>query len=292
MNAFTFRKLREKNYFEGYYVRFYDAEDNVNLAFIFAVTYNEEDPHAFLQVFDGIKRENTYHRYPLSDFDFEEERLTLGPNTLTSEHLSIDTPNHKLDIRFRRKVLPPKKSAMGFLKKLPLQCYQEVLLLDGEADATTHERRNFSGKIYMEKTYGRAFPKRWLWVQANNFTDASVALSLAGGSVPFLMFRPFGFFVLLKHGDRTYRFASYNASRIKTSQNGDTMMVTVRKGRYRLDIRITPSKPTRLSGPADKGKMGRDVYETLDANLHIALKKKSTILLKDKAACAALEWML
>ncbi len=295
MNAFLFQNLRDTNYFEGFYVRFFDREHTVNIACIFAVTFNEEDPHAFLQVFDGLKRENRYHRYPLSAFSFENGVLTLENNTLTTKGMKIDTETCKLSVEFTKKTSPPHKSAMGFLRKFPLQCHQDVIFINGEGEAT-FQREDMSlkvrGKVYMETTYGKSFPRRWLWLQANAFKASNASLSVAGGSVPFLCFQPFAFFVLLTHKNKTYRFATYNASTLKISQEHGTMKVTVRKGRLRLELFVSPSQATTLLGPSDDGKMDREVYETLDAKVALTLKKGSTILLEDKAEHAGLEWML
>ena len=65
MKSFTYQNRRKKDYFEGWYTRLVDIENNINIAVIFALTKNELDPHAFIQVYDGVELTNKYFRFDI-----------------------------------------------------------------------------------------------------------------------------------------------------------------------------------------------------------------------------------
>ena len=54
MNTFEYRNLKKKNYFEGWYQRVTDENNNINYSIIFAITKDENDSHSFIQIFDVV----------------------------------------------------------------------------------------------------------------------------------------------------------------------------------------------------------------------------------------------
>ena len=173
MNTFEFKNKKNKNYFEGWYLRVVDETKNVNFAFIFAVTKDIEDPHAFIQVYDGVALTNKYHRFNIEDFHYLKDTVYIKDNYLSLEkmYLKVEGIEIKIDIQNIVKINKKGKnnSAMSYMAKFPLECFQEVNIIDGQYSGELiidNETKSISGKTYMEKTYGSKFPEKWIWIQS------------------------------------------------------------------------------------------------------------------------------
>ncbi len=294
MKTFSLKKHHKTNHFEGFYVRVISDDYTHNYAFIFAVSTYEADPHAFLQIFDGIANTNQYYRYDVSDFTMEEGALFLGENRLSLNKLHIETDDFYGEFAIKSREVN-QKSAMGFLRFFPLECYQEVIFLNASIEGNVRvdgKKVPIKGKSYMEKTYGKNFPTQWYWIQANQFKNPDVFLSTSGGDVPLLGRRIFGFFAILKFQNKTYRFSSYKLSKIKMMQKNDTIILKFKSFRHTLEITTQLIKPTMLKGPSKYGKMDLDVSECLRNVVNITLLKGNRIIHQDTSEHTGVEWMI
>ncbi len=291
MKHFALKNKHPHSYFEGYYVRFHN--DTFSYAFIFAISKHPSDPHAFLQIFDGINHKNTYIRYETKSFYDDGETLHLGPNKLSEHKLMIATEALKLTASFDD-VISPEKSAMGYFRFLPLECFQEVLMLDGKLNGeliVNDQSHPIEAKCYMEKTYGRQFPKCWFWIQANRF-DGPISLSTGGGDIPLPLSKrhKFGFYAFLRVGEKIYRFGTFNRAKIDI-ENMPPYDIVILKGPYRLRMNLKPGKTTLLKGPHKGGKMTLDVPESLEAVIRVRLYKHKDLLLDVTSRNTGMEWM-
>jgi len=295
MKHFELKEKVPHNGFEGWYTRITDPKKGVNIAVIFAKTTYHKDPHGFIQIYDGTEKTNDYFRFDLTAFKATDEGVYLNNNHLSLQKMHIQAGSYDLDVTFSKPVHNAYKSAMGFLEKLPLETFQEVVLMEANFDGTLTfkgEKKTIQGKAYMEKTYGKKFPKTWFWLQANHFSKKGLALSMSGGHVPTLFFRPFGFFVLISTPDKVYRFATYNFAKFKSATNGDKVIFNIKKGRYHLTVEVTDHQPIKLVGPKDQGDMSLPVYECINAKTTLTLKKSNQVILEDASMYAGFEWMM
>ncbi len=289
MNRFSFKNVYHKNYFEGWYTRLINHAGTINLAIIFAMTTNETDPHAFIQIFDGNNHTNRYLRFPLEAFTYDRHVVNIEDNRLSIDRLVLNDELYKLDVTFNLEHSLKGKSAMGFLGWLRLECFQEVITLEDAFTGHINEQA-VDGTVYMEKTFGRKFPEQWFWLQSNRFAG-DTQVSLAGGRIPTFKKKPFGFFCLLKHDNKTYRFATYNGAKLKMNVIENTITFTIRSLLYRMEIKVAPHKTTMLKGPGDKAEMILDVAETLKANVTLDVYRGKQNIIHDKGEFAGLEWM-
>lgn len=294
MGHFALKSKVKTNGFEGWYVRFTDPQHALNTSLIFAHTTDETDPHAFIQVFDGVKKVNTYHRFDAHAFRFQNDVVHIGKNRLSMQDVYLEVPELTLKATFKKPVFNREKSAMGLLEKLPLETFQEVVIMGAQFTGTLTSQgrsKSITGKTYMEKTYGKKFPRTWFWVQANHFSKR-LYLSMSGGHVPTLKFRPFGFFVLLYTTTKSYRFATYNLSKIDIQETEGSYIFTVRKRALSLSVTVTHHTPTVLVGPTDGGKMVLDVLESIDAHVHIRLSHKNRLIVEAESPYGGFEYMM
>lgn len=293
MSKFSLKTHMKKNRFEGWYVRIIDPVQSINLAFIFAYTGYKEDPHAFIQVFDGVTHTNTYHRFEQASFDASGDMVAIDNNILSEDALTIRLKDMTLDVTFDYRDQLKQKSAMGFLAKFPLECYQEVLTMTSEVKGNISyrgESKSIDGTSYMEKTYGRKFPKTWFWLQANQF-DEDVSLSLSGGTVPTLFFYPFGFTMIIHVKGEELAFGTYNRASITRKEHNKIVTFTITKKPYRVTIDASLGTPTVLKGPSKYGNMNLDVLESLDASVSLSVKKDGKTLYHGNSLYGGFEWM-
>ena len=285
MNTFEFRNLKKKNYFEGWYQRLVDEDKNINYAIIFGIAKNELDPHAFIQVFDGVKNESKYYRFESSDFYYLKDTVFIKDNFLSLNSLYLKTNDLEISVLFselrKLKKLFFNNSAMSFLSRFPLECFQEVITMDGlfNGEMTIeNESQHISGKTYLEKSYGSKFPQKWIWIQGNHF-NKDVSLSFSHGMIPFLKWKIKGFMTVLNYNGKEYRFASYNLARMKIiKRTASQVEIVIKKRRYKLIINAKLINPTKLIGPSDNGKMDLIVYESISSLATLTFYKGRKII--------------
>lgn len=272
MNTFEYKNKKNKNYFEGWYLRVTDEGKNVNLAFIFAVTKNVDDPHSFIQVYDGIALTSKYYRFDIGDFKFLKETIYIKDNFLSLSSMYLNVGDIEININIENVMNLKKdykvKSAMSYMSKFPLECFQEVNIIDGHFNGELilkNEEKYISGKAYMEKTYGNKFPTNWIWIQSNHF-NKEVALIFAYGKIPLLKWKVKGFLSILKFNGKEYRFGSYNLARLKIRKLSDTQVeIILRRRFHKLVINAKMINPVKLIGPRENGEMNLEVYESINS---------------------------
>ena len=66
------------------------------------------------------------------------------------------------------------------------------------------------------------------------------------------------------------------------------MNITLKKGRYELNIRSINSAGKKLLAPV-KGKMEKEILESIGASLEVTLRKKNTVIFQDTSTNCGLE---
>lgn len=109
----------------------------------------------------------------------------------SEDRLSIDLgPDAQLDVSFRDLSPWPRRAVggLGMAHWLPaLGQYWHPHLLSARADGEIRigsERYSLDGaRVYAEKNWGSAFPRRWWWGQAHDFERDDVCVAFAGGEL-------------------------------------------------------------------------------------------------------------
>ena len=298
MTRFEFQNRKKKNYFEGWYLRFTDSKTNGNYAIIVAMTKDKDDPHAFIQFYNGVKHTATYYRYQLSDFSYDKlkNEVYIGDNILSPKKCHFEEDGIFLDVEVKNHIaLHPYKnsdSAMGYMSNFPLECFQEVIFMKGDAEVlikTKDETISFTGNAYMEKTYGTNFPQRWIWIQSNY--SENTLLSFSVGKVPLFIFRKLGFFLIFQHNNKEYRYSTYNFSKIDIKQDDKKATLTITKKKDKVVLEATTNHPVKLIGPRKNGKMDLPVYETINGKLHMKFYQDDKLIFEDKFKNTGVELM-
>ena len=115
-------------------------------------------------------------------------------------------------------------------------------------------------------------------------------LSIA--NVPFKMFNFRGMICALMLDDKEYKFTTYNNSKIVNYEvNDNSLNVTLKKGAYYLNIKSdfgANNAGQKLSAPV-KGKMEKDIFETITAVITVTLSKDDKVIFSDTSKNCGLE---
>jgi tocopherol cyclase len=270
--------------------------------------------HAFVQTLDGLTGHSTYHRYPLESFSASRREfdIRVGPNRFRADRMILDirTAERQMQGEVSFAGLTPwpvsvtSPGIMGWYALVPfMECYHGVVSLDHEINGRLTidgEIVDFTGgRGYIEKDWGQAFPRAWIWMQSNHFegtgasphdgastshrNNAGTALTASVATIPWLGGAFRGFIVGLWHGGRLYRFATYTGAfleRLEVADDRVTFRVRSQpKGRerscYRLEVVALRGEGGLLHSP-ERVAMLQRVLESLTARVEVRLTSVCT----------------
>ncbi len=291
-------------FFEGWYLKLATADETRAVALIPGIFRGRQPAshHAFVQVVDeGVR----YHRFSAGQLDGAEDRfdVRIGPNRFHEHGLSVDLDRCRGDLRFGPMtpwpVSIPSPGAMGWFAWVPfMQCYHAVpsfghelygyLELDGQSIDFT------GGRGYLEKDWGRSFPKTWVWMQGQHFNeDFCVAVSLA--DVPWLG-RSFPGLLAAMHFsspppelDPFLFLTTYGGARVRgLARTPDGIDLRVGGGGFELELNARGGAPVSIHIPSEDS-MDQVVEERLGATLSVRLSRRGRTVLETRGQLAAYE---
>ena len=288
MNNFNFVGVKKKkNYFEGWFLRVFDNEDNC-YSFIFGISLNKNDPHSFIQIIDQNEKKSYYHKFNVSDFTYNNNEITIGKNILSTSKLKLSVSNFNADINIKPMTfLKNKLGVMGFFKYFFLPTRHEIIFMNSKIEGLIKNSR-INGNGYMEKDLGTRFPKKWLWIQCNCFKKKNVSLVIAKAN---LISNIKGFFAFLNIGGKEYCFATYNCSKIENSRDKNNINLVLKSRKYKVKIELKYANGYELIAPTKKAKMIKKIEESLKSTLKLSLYEKNKLLFSDEGINVACEYL-
>lgn len=292
---------KRKQYFEGWYFKFVSKDKSLAFAVIPGISINKAgEAHAFIQVLDGLHAQSSYHSFDAIDFipSARDFSLQLGNNHFSPHKVKLDLNGLKADIGIHdRYAWPRHKGApgvMGWYSLVPfMECYHGVVsmnhTLSGKVEWNGQSYDMESGLGYIEKDWGRSFPKSWIWMQSNHFEysgQCSFMFSLA--HIPWLKSHFNGFLGGLLLDGKLHRFATYTGASIKGMLNDQKVELDIHQGRKMLHVHACKQKGGDLISPIN-GEMIGKVNESLISHIDLTLKDGKEIIFESKAEIAGLE---
>jgi len=295
--------LRKINYFEGWYFKQVTADISGVLSIIPGVSLTK-NPHAFIQVIDGISGDTHYIEYPLSDFRADKRHLALqiGENHFGTEGiiLHIDRPDLTLKgrIGFINPVTWPWRlwapGIMGWYSFVPkMECYHAVVSIDHSLEGKVkYQNRDLDfdgGRGYIEKDWGTSMPESWIWLHTNTFQSRGTSVMLSIAKIPWRKSYFTGFIAFVLHWGRIYRFTTYNHSRIIAFHlHNQDLRVIFQNGNLTLEVKAHQKVAGSLKAPV-KGLMERYIKESIDSDVEITLIKNRVPIFTGSAFRSGLE---
>ena len=285
---------KQRNYFEGYYCKVVDAELGVAVAFIPGLSYDAQgEGHAFVQVLDGVAGTAEYHRYPISEFSAGNTgfELCVGPHVFSDAGCHVRLPGYKIDFGFRQNRPWPRRwyspGAMGPFSFVPaMECRHGVVSLHHQVVGKLNNQTLSPQAVgYIEKDWGRSFPRSWVWLQSSHLDGEteSCCLMVSSGRVPWLTGAFEGFIAALLLRGKLYRFTTYLGSRMTTSFSESSVRLVFRTRNSELRIVAHYAPGVDLVSPVPSDGMHGRVNESLCAHAEVRFTKRGEVLLDTTA---------
>jgi hypothetical protein len=294
----NFHGNKKNKFFEGWYFKQTSSQKDYVFAVIPGVSIGE-DSHAFIQIIDN-RNFSKYYRFKFEDFRFSNNpfSVSIDKNYFSLESLSLETEYIKANLYFRElkpwpvKLLSP--GAMGFFGFFKfLECYHGILsfnhMVTGNVVVKGKNIDFENGNGYIEKDWGKSFPKSWIWASSNNFDNSDASFTLSIANVPFGRSYFVGFIIGFYLNGMIYQFTTYNGARIFNLRIEDNAIyLRVERGKLSIDIKMSKGAGSFLLAPRNGDMVGR-IEESLNSNIEVTLRSNGSVLYAGKGINAGLE---
>lgn len=294
---------KRKQYFEGWYYKIVDAKEKYAFAIIPGITMDiKGEKHAFIQVLDGKKRCSEYYKFEYDSFVAAPGKfhISIENNCFSGNSLQLDLPEIKGKLEFKNNIAWPKSfhspGIMGPYSFVPfMECYHGIISMDhlimGSISYNNQDISFDHGRGYIEKDWGRSFPRAYFWMQSNHFSQPGISIKISVAKIPWLNSYFIGFICGLWINNKLIRFTTYNRSVLnKSFANEEKVDLIIENKKYHLSITAFRDHATGLAAPIH-GLMEGRIEESMNAELKIKLieRDKNRIILEDTGRNAALE---
>jgi len=305
--------ITRKDYFEGWYMKQVSEDEKTIISFIPGVSLFEKDRHSFIQYIlvnsteKGIVSRTGYVRFAVDEFSYEKEwfSASVGGNEFSSTGLRVKLDDEGFEIEgelnygnfshIERSLWMP--NIMGPFGYLPnMECYHGLVSMSHKVTGSLKiggQTIDFGkGKGYIEKDWGTSFPREYVWIHSNHFSDSTASLFFSKALIPFVGFTFDGYICNLVVGNKEYRFATYDIGSLKViSRDATHFSVQLRNLSHELVIHAKTVNPGILIAP-DKGKMGKKIKEEVRGEVSFKLKDfKSGKLIYEESKIAGIEYV-
>ena len=188
-----------------------------------------------------------------------------------------------------------ERGCMGWYGYIPtMECFHGILsmnhTLNGHLDINKDRISFDHGKGYIEKDWGKNFPKDWVWAQSNSFNEPELSISASLATIPWKSYEFSGFIIGILYKGELYKFTTYNFSKhVKISFDNDKLHWVIKKGKLTLELEIRKGSLSGLLYAPDRKDMIPKVNEYLDGNISFQLKDSNRILIDQSSNHAAVE---
>ncbi|MGD9909829.1 MAG: tocopherol cyclase family protein [Candidatus Izemoplasmatales bacterium] len=304
---------KQNHFFEGWYYKTVSPQNSISFALIPGISKNKKNSHAFIQVIlyqdnqQSVPLKSDYFVFDTNEFSFQDNpfEIKIGENVFSKTRLHIHLKSDLLQIRgdllienltFIQTSLwtPNIMGPFGYLNFM--ECYHGVISMNhevsGELEVDGKLLSLSKAKGYIEKDWGKSFPKEYIWVQSNSFLDESTSLMFSYATIPFGFLSFKGLIANLLYQTKEYRFATYNRSKIKIIRLEDNVVkMVLKKGKYRLEIDAKTESTLPLKSPLE-GLMVNSIKEGLFGYLKISLYASKKLVMVDESHHAGIEIMM
>ena len=312
-NLLPFQGDKNKSpYFEGWYYKQVSSNQQTALSLIVGMSVTKEDSHSFIQyIFVSKNNEGKsitktgYSRFSLDDFVYQKDPFVvkiadnLFSESLISVHLEDDDINIAGNLRLgkfqdiKRTTYSP--TIMGPFTYIPhMECQHEVVsmshFLEGSLEINNRSIDFTGGKGYIEKDWGRSFPKDYIWIQSNHFNDNQRSLFFSYAHIPFYGKAFQGFICSFYDKGKEYRFATYNASKIAVTYPSDVAVaIELESTEGILKLKAIIKTEGELIAPLESG-MQKAIKEGIEGEVYLSFfNKKTKQTIEDKGIMAGIE---
>lgn len=293
---------KKKNYFEGWY--FKNITNDKGISFIPGINIDDVGAKAFIQI---ITNNISYFvDYDIKDFKFNYAPfyIQIGNNSFSKEGINIDIEDKAQNLKIcgnikysnskniNTNIFAP--NIMGPFSYIPfMECNHAIISMENTVNGCINindETIQFNNnKGYIEKDWGCSFPKSYIWCQGNNFRKANASFMISIADIPFKLLTFKGVICVLLIDNEEFKFTTYNNTKLLKFEVKENMLnITLKRNSYTLNVKSKCNKGLKLAAPV-KGKMSKDIFESISASFTVTLKKDEEIIFSDTSNMCGLE---
>lgn len=285
---------KNKSHFENWYFRLVDADKEHALGIMVGKYIGEKEEEAFIQIIDSALQKNMYLSYPVKKMQSIEGGIQIEENEFGEQRIILNIKSEKGSLTgevffSQHRGLKQsfwKPGLMGPYKYLPfLKSYHEVISLQsalrGSLWLNGREISFNEGKGYIEKDWGREFPKVWLWAQCNHFKKHDLSLMIGITRLPIFFDYYTSFAIPIWHHEELEIFSNYNGGHIAKlyRYKGYVHLIVVQKNKL-LDIKLYGNDEISCISAKNSHSI-RDVYACEEAKIEIKLTQDKEVVLEE-----------
>lgn len=290
----TYKHYKNKrNFFEGYFIKCSNLNEQVAIIPSFEVSSNG-DVCAGIQILTSDF--SIYKSFETKNFDSTRGcfDVYIGENTFnaTGVNINFETGKHKISGNLKFGDFNPLKSSiyaptiMGPFSYFKfLDCYHFVIstnhLVTGKITVDDKTYNFTNDNCYIEGDYGRSFPKEWFFAQGNSFTnkDASFMVAIAKLNKPKILGN-LGFIRDKKSG-LDLRLGTYYCTKLKSftkTPKGHKLKLYHKD--YTIYIETVVENSEHLLSPRN-GKLSKIISEATIGTAKVQVFKRDKLIFSD-----------
>ncbi len=298
--AFCHADAAKPGFFEGWYFK-HRAGENVLAAIPGVAIAKTGKKTAFIQCIHN--RGSLICHFPFEEFYAAPDRLyiRIGDNVFSQQGMRLDVSDGRERIAANLcygMLGAPKHtryapSMMGPFSYVSfLECYHDVVSAGHDVCGDMHlcgvQVKIEGGKGYIEKDWGRSFPRSWAWMECSDF-ESDVRVMAAVADVPFLGARFTGILGILNLFGQEIRIATYYGARVADmSENSEIFHLAIRQGSYRIDFELAKQGAAKLAAPV-LGDMSRMIEEYPSCRMMLTVAEHGKQVFRGKGRNAGFE---
>lgn len=238
-----------------------------------------------------------------------EEQIEEGYQATTTWHQGkIHDPRSDRYCRWQYEIKPVygwanqgtlEQSTAGWLSFLPIfepgwQILMAHALASGWIDWNGKLYEFTDAPAYGEKNWGRAFPKKWFWLNCNSFDgESDLALTAGGGRRGVLWWEESAALVGIHYQGKFYEFVPWNSEVSWHIEPWGYWQMRAQNAAYEVEVTgTTDQKGTPLRAPTEQGLIFF-CRDTMQGQLTLELRErkmgKSETILKASSSVCGLE---
>ena len=269
-------------YFEGFYFKFINEHKEL-VIIIAGISISKKEKYSFIQIASNQERTGSLHKFPITEFNSSKDdfSFSIGKNIFSKEAIILNLESIKVNLQLKntlnwnRSFLNP--NIMGVLSFVPnVECKHDIITIEaevtGDVELQNQTIKFENGSGYIEKNWGYSFPKKYIWLHANQFTNTELSLQFAMAKPKWYFFRPQVYIGYLMNG-RLIHFGSHRLSWVKVKFSNDHLLIKVNKISHKLIIKVTNKTPVHLKSPKE-GRLENEILEYLDSDIELVVLKK------------------
>lgn len=292
---------KDRTFFEGWYYKIDLQESEFTFIVIVGIAMSAKGAkEAFIQFGDSKTGKPRYYAFDASEFSASSKsfELSLGKNYFTRDRVKLNLADLQIDLIFSEHrtwdssvYIPNIMGPLSYLRNL--DCHHNVLSLRNKFHGSIRYNGvsiSLDGALgYIEKEWGKSFPKAHIWMQSNTLEQSDLSLSLAIGKMRFLNKEIPAYAALLQGSNHKSLFATYRLNRFKFKESLEGYNLNFSSARYALQISFNYEGAMPLLSPNRDGMKGL-VEESLQSEIRMKLKDRfQKVYLIDTCGTASVE---